>query len=98
MQQLSPETSQFLCAAQQLVQSLRALTIQIVSGGGIEAHFQAVCASPDSANTFAALMQAGLMYQRYQVANSNPDLATLLDQATIAPVRRSPRRAAETER
>ena len=25
------------------------------------------------------------MYQRYQVANSNPDLAAMLDQARIAP-------------
>ena len=84
MQQLAPETTQFP-AAQQLVAGLRALTIQIVSSGGIEAHFEAVCASPDAANTFAALLSAGLMYQRYQVANSNPDLATLLDSATILP-------------
>jgi hypothetical protein len=84
MQQLVPETTQFP-AATQLVAGLHALTIQIVSSGGIEAHFEAVCASTDAANTFAALLSAGLMYQRYQVANSNPDLATLLDQATILP-------------
>jgi hypothetical protein len=30
-------------------------------------------------------LQAGLMYQRYQVANSNPDLAAMLDQARIVP-------------
>jgi hypothetical protein len=84
MQQLVPETAQFPAAAQ-LVQSLRALTIQIVSSSGIEAHFNAVCASTDAANTFAALLSAGLMYQRYQIANSNPDLASLLDQASILP-------------
>ena len=84
MQQLAPETAQFP-AAQQLVQSLRGLTIQIVSSSGVEAHFQAVCATPDAANTFAALLSAGLMYQRYQVASSNPDLAALLDQATVLP-------------
>lgn len=84
MQQLVPETSQFPAAAQ-LVQSLRALTIQITSGTGIEARFQAVCASVDAANTFAALLSAGIMYQRYQVASSNPDLAALLDAASIVP-------------
>ncbi len=84
MQQLAPETTQFP-AAQQLVAGLHAMTIQIVSSGGIEAHFEAVCASPDAANTFAALLSAGLMYQRYQIANSNPDLATLLDSASILP-------------
>lgn len=84
MQQLVPETQQFP-QAQQLVAKLRALTIEITAGTGIQANFLAVCASPDDANTFAALLQAGLMYQRYQVANSNPDLAAMLDQARIVP-------------
>jgi hypothetical protein len=84
MQQLVPETQQFP-QAQQLVAKLRALTIEITAGTGIQASFLAVCASPDDANTFAALLQAGLMYQRYQVANSNPDLAAMLDQARIVP-------------
>jgi hypothetical protein len=44
-----------------------------------------VCASPDDANTFAALLQAGLLYKRYQVGNSNPDLASLLDSTSITP-------------
>jgi hypothetical protein len=84
MQQLVPETTQFP-QAQQLVSKLRALTIEITASTGVQASFLAVCASPNDANTFAALLQAGLMYQRYQVANSNPDLAAMLDQARIAP-------------
>ena len=84
MQQMVPQVAQFP-QAQTLVSTLRAMTIQIVTGSGIEARFQAVCASPDAANTFAALMQAGMMYQRYQVANSNPDLAQLLDSASVLP-------------
>ena len=44
-----------------------------------------MCASPDDANAFTALLQAGLLYQRYQVANSNPDLAAMLGQAEVAP-------------
>ena len=85
MQQLVPETAQFP-QAQQLVAKLRALTIEITAGTSVQANFLAVCATSDDANTFAALLQAGLMYQRYQVANSNPELAALLDQARITPV------------
>jgi len=84
MQQLVPQASQFP-QSQQLVSKLHALTIEIAAGSGVEARFEAVCATPDDANTFAALLQAGLLYQRYQVGNSNPDLAAMLDQARIAP-------------
>ena len=84
MQQLAPEAGQFP-QAQQLVSRLRALSIQIVAGSGVQARFQSVCASPDDANTFAALLQAGLLYKRYQLGNSNPDLASLLDSTSITP-------------
>ena len=84
MQQLAPEAAQFP-QAQQLVSRLRALSIQIIAGSGVQARFQSVCASPDDANTFAALLQAGLLYKRYQVGNSNPDLASLLDSTSITP-------------
>jgi len=84
MQQLAPEAAQFP-QAQQLVSRLRALSLQIIAGSGVQARFQSICATPDDANTFAALLQAGLLYKRYQVGNSNPDLAALLDSTRIAP-------------
>jgi hypothetical protein len=85
MQQLAPQTAEFP-QAQQLVSKLRALTLEIsVAGSGIQTHFEILCPSPDSASAFAALLQAGLLYQRYQVANSNPDLAAVLNQAEVAP-------------
>jgi hypothetical protein len=84
MQQLVPETSQFP-QAQQLVAKLRDLIIDIAANSGVQAHFQAVCATPDDANTFAALLMAGLLYRRYQLGNSNPDLANMLDGIRIAP-------------
>jgi hypothetical protein len=84
MRQLAPETAQFP-QAEQLASKLRALIIEIQADSGVQAHFQAVCNSPDDANTFAALLQAGLLYRRYQIGNSNPDLASMLDQARIAP-------------
>ena len=84
MQQLVPETAQFPAAAQ-LTSKLKALTIGIKGGSGVDAKFEAVCGSTDDANTFAALLQAGLMYRKYQVGNSNPDLGALLDSASVTP-------------
>jgi hypothetical protein len=84
MQQLVPETSQFPAAAQ-LAAKLKAMTISIKGGSGVDAKFEAVCGSPDDANTFAALLQAGMMYRKYQIGNSNPELGQLLDSAQITP-------------
>ncbi len=84
MQQLVPETAQFPQAAQ-LVRKLQALMITVEAGSGLDARFQAVCNSPEDANTFAALLQAGLLYRRYQESQGNPDLARLLDDARITP-------------
>jgi len=47
------------------------------------ARFEADCGSTDDANTFAALLQASL--RKYQVGDSNPDLAALLDSAQVVP-------------
>ncbi|HEV7967907.1 MAG TPA: hypothetical protein VGP19_10070 [Candidatus Acidoferrales bacterium] len=84
MQQLVPETAQFPAAAQ-LTSKLKAMTISIKGGSGVDAAFEAVCGSADDANTFAALLQAGLMYRKYQVGSTNPDLGALLDSAQIVP-------------
>jgi hypothetical protein len=84
MQQLVPETSQFPAAAQ-LTSKLKAMTISIKGGSGVDAKFEAVCGSTDDANTFAALLTAGLMYRKYQVGNSNPELGALLDSAQVNP-------------
>jgi len=84
MQQLVPETAQFPAAAQ-LASKLKAMTISIKGGSGVDAKFEAVCGSADDANTFAALLQAGLMYRKYQVGNTNPDLGALLDSASVTP-------------
>lgn len=84
MQQLAPEAAQFP-QAQQLVSRIRAMSLKITAGSGVQASFQSICATPDDANTFAALLQAGLLYKRYQVGSSNPDLASLLDSTTITP-------------
>src|SRR5712692_6102061 len=84
MQQLVPETAQFPQAAQ-LVNKLQALVINVDAGSTLEGRFQAVCNTPEDANTLAALLQAGLLYRRYREAPNNPDLARMLDDARITP-------------
>ncbi|HWF13249.1 MAG TPA: hypothetical protein VG272_05905 [Candidatus Acidoferrales bacterium] len=84
MRQLVPETAQFPAAAQ-LTSKLKAMTISIKGSSGVDAKFEAVCGSTDDANTFAALLTAGLMYRKYQVGNSNPELGALLDSAQVTP-------------
>jgi hypothetical protein len=84
MQQLAPETAQFP-QAQQLTAKLRALTMQFIVRTDVQARIQAVCATPDDANTFAALLQAGLMYRRYQAGSSHPEMTALLDQTSVVP-------------
>jgi hypothetical protein len=85
IRQLAPQTAEFP-QAEKLVSKLRALTLEISSGSGIQSHFEALCASPNDADAFGALLQAGLLYQRYQVARSNPDLAAMLGQAELVPL------------
>ena len=84
MQQLSPETAQFPQAAQ-LTAKLRALTMRIIVRTDVQAQFQAVCATAEDANTFAALLQAGMMYRRYQAGSAQPEMAALLDQTSVSP-------------
>jgi hypothetical protein len=84
MQQLAPETAQFPEAAQ-LAAKLRALTMRIIVRTDVQAQFQAVCATAEDANTFAALLQAGLMYRRYQAGSAQPEMAALLDQTVVSP-------------
>ena len=39
----------------------------------------------DDANVLAAAAQAGIMYRRYQEAQSHPEVAKALDSVSIAP-------------
>lgn len=83
MQQLAPEVQQFPDAAK-LVGRMKNMIINVNAGSGIDGKFQAVCGSTEDANTLAQLLQAGLLYKRYQ-AKDNPELADMLDQARVLP-------------
>ncbi len=58
--QLVPDAAQ-LAQAAPLLQKIQSLLITIQSGNGIQADFQANCATADDANTLNGLLQAGLM-------------------------------------
>lgn len=84
MEQLLPQAGQFPQAAA-IIERLHAMEINVLADGGLDAHFQAVCNSPDDANLLAAALQAGVMYRRYQEAQANPDLARALDGVRVSP-------------
>jgi len=84
IQQLAAGASQFPQAAQVIAQ-LKSLIITFDASSGIQVHFQAVCATADAANTFAGLLQAGLLLQKYQAQQTNPDLAQMFDQTEVSP-------------
>ena len=83
VRQLAPEMEQFPEAAK-LVSRLKNGIINVDASNGVDAKIQTVCGSTDDANVMAQLLQAGLLYKRYQLKD-NPDMAQLLDQARITP-------------
>jgi len=84
MRQLAPEVEQFPEAAK-LVTRMQNLIITVDASGSVDGKFQAVCGSTEDANSLSQLLQAGLLYKRYQAAQDNPELAQLLDRAQISP-------------
>jgi hypothetical protein len=83
MQQLAPEVQQFPEAAK-LVARMKNMIINVNASSGVDGKFQAICGSTEDANTLAQLLQAGLLYKRYQ-AKDNQELADMLDQARVVP-------------
>jgi hypothetical protein len=84
MQQLVPQASEFRQAAA-VINRVHALMIQVDAGTGMDARFQVVCDSVDDANLLGAALQAGVLFRRYQEAQSDPDLAKVLDNIRVTP-------------
>lgn len=84
MQQLVPQATQFRQAAA-VINRVHAIMIQVDAGSYVDAQFQVVCDSVDDANLLGAALQAGVMFRRYQDAQSYPDLAKVLDNVRITP-------------
>ncbi len=83
IQQLAPETAQFPDAPK-LISKMKATLIELNADRGMDTRFQFVCESPDDANLFAAILEAGLLYKRVQEKQSNPTLAKSLEDARVA--------------
>jgi hypothetical protein len=84
MQQLAPEVQQFPEAAK-LVDNMKSMVISANASSGVDAKFQAVCGSPQDANTLSQLIAAGLLYKKYQASKDTPDFGQLLDQTNVTP-------------
>jgi len=84
MTQLLPQASQFPQASA-IINRMQAMTISVDADNGVDAKFQAVCSTMDDANLLSAALQAGVMYRRYQEAQTNPALSTALDQVRVTP-------------
>ncbi len=84
VQQLAPEAVQFP-EATKLVARMKAMLLEVQADRGVDTRFQLVCATPEDANLFAAILDAGLLYRRMQEKQSNPDLAKTLEDARVAP-------------
>lgn len=84
MNQLAPEVQQFPDAAK-LIQRMKSMVISATASSGVDAKFQAVCGSTQDANTLGQLVQAGLLYKKYQASKDNPEFGQLLDQTNVVP-------------
>lgn len=84
MQQLIPQAGQLRQAAA-TINRMHAMMIIVNAGNGVDARFQAVCDSVDDANLLGAVLQAGVMYRRYQDAQTLPGLAQVLDNVRVTP-------------
>jgi hypothetical protein len=84
IQQLAPEIQQFPEAAK-LVTRMQNSIINVEADSGLTATIQAICGSTDDANTLGQLLQAGLLYKKYQAQQNNPDLAQLMDGIRVVP-------------
>ena len=83
IQQLAPETAQFPDAPK-LIAKMKATIIKFAAEKGVDTEFQFVCESPDDANLFAAILDAGLLYKRIQEKPSNPELSKSLEDARVS--------------
>jgi hypothetical protein len=83
MQVILPALAGF-SQSQQLFAKVHAFTIEIDTDLGIQSTFEAICASPDDAGTFAALLQAAMLYQSSRIDQPNQDMTALFSHAKIA--------------
>jgi hypothetical protein len=83
MQAILPPLAGF-SQSQQLFSKVHAFTLEIDADRGTQSIFEAICASPDDASMFAALLQAASLYQSSRTDQPNQGMTALLSQARVA--------------
>ena len=81
--QLIPEAAQFP-GADALIGRMKSMTVKVDADSGLDAQVTPVCGSASDALTMAQLLQAGLLFKRYQQAQSNPDMARVIDNTSVS--------------
>jgi len=81
--QLLPEASLFP-GADALFARVQSMTVKVDADNGLDAVVIPVCGSASDALTLAQLLQAGLLFKRVQIAQSNPDMARVIDATTVS--------------
>lgn len=84
LQQLAPDLNRFPVAGQ-LAERVKNLIVHVDAPDDLTAKFQVICGSASDAALMASLIEAGFMLQQNQVKDANPDLAEILNGATVAP-------------
>lgn len=81
--QLLPASAQFP-QADELFKNVNSVLVSVESSDNLDASFRVIADSPQIAATLQQLLQAGLLLQQYRIAQSDPDIAKLLDSAQLA--------------
>jgi hypothetical protein len=81
--QFLPEAAQFP-GADALLARVKSMTVTVDADDGLDAQVTPVCGSAGDALTLAQLLQAGLLYKRFQAAQSNPDMARVIDATSVS--------------
>jgi len=80
---LLPDLAQFT-GAQPLLGRISGMTIAVQTDPGVDAQIAPHCGSTDDALTLAQLLQAGLLYKRYQVNQYNADMVKAIDATSVS--------------
>jgi hypothetical protein len=82
--QLAPEVSQ-IAQSSKLLSRVRNLVLRVNADNGMSGQFQMVLRSTDDANLFGQLLQAALLFERYQTSKNNAAFSNALDHAQVFP-------------
>jgi hypothetical protein len=83
IERMVPEAAQFPGAAD-LIARVKGMTATIQIDTGLDAQVTPHCGSTNDAITLAQLVQAGLLFKRYQLAQNNPDAAKVIDSTSVS--------------